>query len=102
MCSQGRSGSDPTQLEWMIRRSGTIDSPQWWYRAPGMVELVGSESTVVDEGGLAEAWQKFAVHVKWYGKVCPWLCHITRNTCGTELVWRTPLISVSPVTVGLL
>jgi hypothetical protein len=57
-----------------IGHHGTIDSPQRWYGEPGTVELVELaelESAVVDEGGLAGAWQEFAVHAKWHGKVDP-------------------------------
>jgi len=42
----------------MIRRGGTIDSPQRWYAGTvELVELAEPESAVVDEGGLAGAWQ---------------------------------------------
>jgi hypothetical protein len=57
------------------KRGGTIDSPRRWYGEPGTVELVEQvepESAVVDEGGLVGAWQEFALHTKWYGKVDSW------------------------------
>jgi len=37
-----------------------VDNSQRWYGELGMVELVELASTVVDEGGLAAAWQGFA------------------------------------------
>jgi len=44
----------------MIDRGGMVDNSQRWYGELGMVELVELASTVVDEGGLAAAWQGFA------------------------------------------
>ena len=58
------------------------------------MELVEPESAVIDEGGLARAWQEFAVPTKWYGKVDPWQ---GMNVGGTGLVRCTPAMSVSSV-----
>jgi hypothetical protein len=55
------------------------------------------ESAVVDEGGLAGAWQEFAVHAKWYGKVDAWPGW---TSVGTGLVRCTPAMSVSSVTTS--
>jgi hypothetical protein len=46
---EGRFGSNPTRLESMIRRGGTIDSSQRWHGDSSWVE---PESAAVDEGGV--------------------------------------------------
>ena len=45
----------------MVGRGGTADSSQWDYGELGAVEQVELGSAVVDEGGLAVAWQEFTV-----------------------------------------
>jgi hypothetical protein len=46
----------------MVGRGGTVDSSQrGGYGELGTVEQVEPGSAVVDEGGLAVAWQEFAV-----------------------------------------
>jgi hypothetical protein len=45
----------------MVGRGGTVDSSPRGYGELGTVEQVEPGSAVVDEGGLAVAWQEFAV-----------------------------------------
>ena len=45
----------------MVGRGGTVDSSQREYGELGAVEQVEPGSAVVDEGGLAVAWQEFTV-----------------------------------------
>ena len=45
----------------MVGRGGTVDSSQRDYGELGAVEQVELGSAVVDEGGLAVAWQEFTV-----------------------------------------
>jgi hypothetical protein len=56
------AGPGPSQLGWnrWSGRGGTVDSSQRGYRELGTVEQV-DPGAVVDEGGLAVAWQEFAV-----------------------------------------
>jgi hypothetical protein len=42
----------------MVGRGGTVDSSQRGYGELETVEQVGPGSAVVDEGGLAVAWQE--------------------------------------------
>jgi len=48
---------------------GRGDSSQRWHGEFGTVELVEPGSAVVDDGGLAVAWQGFAgTKPQWYGQ----------------------------------
>lgn len=48
-----------TRLEQMVGRGGVVDSPQQGYGELGTMELVEPEYAIVDDGGLAVAWQEF-------------------------------------------
>jgi hypothetical protein len=45
----------------MVGRGGTVDSSQREHGELGTVGQVESGSAVLEEGGLAVAWQEFAV-----------------------------------------
>ena len=45
----------------MVGRGGKVDSSQRGYGELGTVEQVELGSAIVDKGGLAVAWQEFAV-----------------------------------------
>src|SRR5271154_3101513 len=75
----------------MVGRGGTVDSSQRDYGELGAVEQVEPGSAVVDEGGLAVAWQEFTVRT---AKSSMSVSSVTRQPFGSH---RGPQLLTSTV-----
>jgi hypothetical protein len=66
----------------MVGRGGTVDSSQRGYEELGTVEQVEPGSAMVDEGGLAVAWQESVCFVASESYRPNGLCRHLRNFRG--------------------